>query len=203
MLFAKVPEPVSLNTRLLPDLFDLKKLEEGPVIRVLDLGPAKGETIEFLSQFNTRLQVVDIVGELKRLNVRLQEEEEISDEEIVDHLARALNLDAEDCFDVCMFWDILNYLDLRVLPLFSGVLLPHLSEDARGHGFAVLNKNSPLTEQSYGVVNNELLSVSDQSSVELPFRHSQSTIKDVMKGITIKQSILRADGRLEMILSRT
>ncbi len=201
MLFAKTPEPTAFTTRLLPEVFDLKRLAEGESVRVIDLGPARGETILFLGQFNSRYHVADIVAELKKLNQRLAADEDLGDEEILEHLRGALNLEAGDTFDVCLFWDVFNYLDLRVLPLFARLLLPHLAPKARAYGFAVLNKNTPLCEQSYGVINSELLSVSPVPRVGLPFSHSQSAIKDAISGIAIKQSILRSDGRLEMIFT--
>ena len=202
MLFAKVPELETLNSRLLPDLFDLEKLEEGEVIRVLDLGPANSHTFNFLNQFNCHLQVVNIKDKLCDLNNAIADDPDLDIGEIEQYIHTAFSFQGEECFDICLVWDFLNYLDMNSLKAFTAVLLPHLAPEAKLHGFAVLNKNTPLTEQNYGVVDAELLAVSDQKNVQLPHRHSQSAIKDYLRGIAVKQSILRTDGRLEMILQR-
>lgn len=202
MLFPKQPVVETLNSRLLPDLFDLDKLQDGLHLRVLDLGPARRDTFHFLTQFNCRLHVVDIQEKLVKLNRMRIDNPELGAEEVASYLRDALDLRGDEIFDVCLIWDFLNYLDLPLLPHLAKALLPYLAPNGKVHGFAVLNKNTSLMEQNYGVVDNELLSVSSRRRVELPYRHSQSAIKDVMDGITIKQSILREDGRLEMILHR-
>lgn len=205
MLFAKEIEVETLSSRLVSDLFDLKKLEDGRVIKVLDLGAANGNTFNFLSQFNCRLQVIDIKNKLLSLAEAIAEESEerergLETAEIRERLIDAFEFEGSEQFDVCLIWDFLNYLDPSSMPVFAELLLPHLTPKAKIHGFAVLNRSTPLTEQSYGVVDTELLSITGQKNIELPHRHSQSAITDYLRGVSVKQSILRADGRLEMIL---
>jgi len=200
MLFAKVEELETINSLLLPDLFDLEKLEEGLVIRGLDLGPANTHTFNFLGHFNCHLKVVNIKDKLCHLNRVLEEDPELDPQEIEQLVHRSFEFNGDESFDICLIWDFLNYLDVPSLKVFTDVLLPHLAPQAQLHGFAVLNKNTPLTEQNYGVVDTELLTVIDQKQIQLPHRHSQSALKDYLRGIAIKQSILRGDGRLEMIL---
>ena len=202
MLFAKETGLETLNSRLLPDLFDLEKLGAGQRIRVLDFGPANGQTFNFLNQFNCRLKVIDIRDRFVRLNRELADMEEADTGWVRDRIADALGLDDGEVFDVCFLWDFLNYLDLARLRVLSEVLLPHLIPTTRLHGFAALNRNTPLIEQNYGLVDAELVAVAGQRQVELPYRHSQSAVKDALPGLGVKQSILRADGRLEIIFNR-
>lgn len=200
MFSEKSTQSSCINSRLVPDLFSDNFVEVGTV-RVLELGPAQGDTVGFLNQFNCRLKVLDIVEEIKRIDAEFQEEDDPDTAKLEADLVRALNLGPSDVFDVCLFWDSLNYLSPAVLKAFSRSLVPHLSERFRGHGFAVLNKNSDLYEQRYGIINRELLSVGGLKKKQLPYRHSQAVIMDVMEGLAIKQSILREDGRLEMVLT--
>lgn len=196
----KAPQSSCINSRLVPDLFADSFVEVGTV-RVLELGPAQGDTVGFLNQFNCRLRVLDVVEEIRRIDADYQAEEEPDPKILSAAIVDALNLGPTDVFDVCLFWDCLNYLSPVVLKAFSQALVPHLSDRFRGHGFAVLNKNSDLYEQQYGIINKELLSVGGFKRKQLPYRHSQAVIKDVLDGLIIKQSILREDGRLEMVLS--
>lgn len=200
MFSQKSTQSSCINSRLVPDLFSDSFVEVGTV-RVLELGPAQGDTVGFLNQFNCRLNVLDVVDEVRRIDAEYQELEDPDPAKLEDDLVRILNLEPTDVFDVCLFWDSLNYLSPVVLKAFSRALVPHLSERFRGHGFAVLNKNSALYEQRYGIINKELLSVGGLKKKQLPYRHSQSVISSVMEGLVIKQSILREDGRLEMVLS--
>lgn len=202
MLTAKPERATCFYSRLIPELFDLRRLESGGSIRVLDFGPAHGDTIKFLSQFNCRLHIIDLIGEIRKINHYVALNDEIGDSEIVVAIEKALNLDKTQVFDVCLFWDIFNYQSPRVMSLFTQALLPHLAPGFIGHGFAVLNKSTILTEQNYGIINGELLSVCDQSKNELPYRHTQASFRDAARSIAIHQSILREDGRLEMILKR-
>ena len=201
MFFAKQPEPEALNSRLLPDLFDIDKLAGGRPIRVLDFGQASSHTFQFLNGFNCRLQVADIRQGLAGFNRWLAEEPESEPGAIADALARVFDFFGDNHYDVCLLWDSLNYLDSARLGLFARLLLPRLAPTAKLHGFAVLNRNTAVTEQNYGIVDAESLIVSGQSTTELPHRHSQSAIKDALVGFSVRQSILREDGRLEMILT--
>ncbi len=201
MFFAKQPEPETLNSRLLPDLFDLDKLGSGRPIRVLDFGQASSHTFQFLNGFNCRLQVADVRQGLTAFNRWLAEDREREPEAIADALAGVFDFLGDNRYDVCLLWDSLNYLDSARLRLVARLLLPHLAPAAKLHGFAVLNRNTAVTEQNYGIVDAEWLIVSGQSSTELPQRHSQSAIKDALVGLSVRQSILREDGRLEMILT--
>ena len=202
MLFAKHIELETLNSRLLAELFDASRLDDGHLIRVLDLGPASAPTFSYLSRFNCRLRVIDIRDRLVQIDTLLKEDPEIDPAELEHRLEAAFGFKGDESFDVCLAWDFLNYLNVALLPMFARILLPRLSDKGKIHGFAVLNKSTPLTQQNYGVVDLELLSVTRQKNVTLPYRHSQSAIKDYLKGIAVSQSILRADGRLEMILKR-
>jgi len=187
MLSAKSNTPSScFYSRLLPDLFDLKQLEDGLTITVADFGPANGDTITFLSQFNCRFYVLDIRHVVDSINAKLATQEDLPDETIAEDFRQALNLGSNCQFDVCLFWDLFNYLTPRSLGVFAQVLLPHLSERFRGHGFAALNKGAVLTEQNYGIVNNELMSISSQAKTSVPHRHSQSVINNATTGMAIR-----------------
>lgn len=200
MQFAKAHEPETLSSRLLPELFDLAKLEGGQKIRVLDLGAANPQTLRFLSQFNCRLRVVNIRDDLLQLQRSLAEED-LDVGAANNLLAQALDFKRDECFDVCLLWDFLNYLDVSLLSVLAELLLPHLSSGAKVHSFAVLNRNTPLREQDYGLAGVEMLSVVSRGAGTLPFRHGQATIAGAMRGLVVRQSILRADGRLEMVLA--
>jgi len=195
-------QPSCFNSRLLPDLFDLKQLGEGAPIRVADFGPANGDTIKFLSQFNCRLFVIDIKEDFTRINGEVENAEDIGDEQILAMFKAALRQLSDTQVDICLFWDMFNYLEPRVLGLFLQALAPHLSARFRGHGFAVLNKGTPLHEQTYGIINSELLSTQSRGRGELPHRHSQSVINGATPGIAVRQGVLREDGRLEILLHK-
>jgi hypothetical protein len=203
VLNSKPSEDSCIYSRLVPGLFEDSFVDAVDRVRVLELGPAQGNTISFLNQFNCRLKILDIVEDLIKISRQYELDDAPDPEDVKEQIKTLLNLSSGDIFDVCLFWDSFNYFSTEVLRLFCQALVPHLSDRFRGHGFAVLNKSSDLYQQRYGIINRDLLAVGDKTQIQLPYRHSQAVIKDHLNGIAIKQSILREDGRLEMLLSRS
>lgn len=204
MLFAnKSPPPILYASRLLPDLFAEDTANQDTVISVADFGPARASTISFLNQFRCKLQVIDIIDQIKKINQVVRDEPDIAPGELVDEINRALPLNSGVRFDVCLFWDVFNYQDLRLVAAFGEALSPYLAPDFVGHGFAVLNRSNPLWEQNYSIVDRNSLQIQPlPKAAELPYKHSQSAINGVLKGLSIRQSVLREDGRLEFLIRR-
>ena len=75
MFSQKSTQSSCINSRLVPDLFSDSFVEVGTV-RVLELGPAQGDTVGFLNQFNCRLNVLDVVDEVRRIDAEYQELED-------------------------------------------------------------------------------------------------------------------------------
>ncbi len=103
--------------------------------------------------------------------------------------------------DICLLWDTLNYLDAALLPRFARGLSRRLAPDALLYGFAALNNTTDLSQQLYSVIGPGHLAVAPAGSGgSLPYRHTQAALKARLQAFSIDQTILRNDGRLEMLL---
>lgn len=201
----KPPIPNGINSQLFPALLERIQPVDGKPLRVLDLGPASAATVAFFSQFRCSLHFADLAVAALHPPVRTQDEEELDarsvEAELAGHFRALLDLPKGSVFDICLFWDYLNHLSDAEVRAFSLALQPHLHSSSRGHGFAVLNRNAQLYHQSYGVLADNLLVVNAVNKVSLlACPHSQSGLNNLLVGMEVNRSVLRTDGRLEVLM---
>jgi hypothetical protein len=87
-----------------------RKLEGMTGPHVLELGPARSANVEFWSRYQSALFVADLRAGLPLPHLA---EDELFPESEWD---RILGLPEGRLFDVILAWDLLNYIDLPVLP---------------------------------------------------------------------------------------
>jgi len=93
-----------------------QKLQGSTDLKILELGPARGGNIEFWSQFCSSVFVADLGASLPL--PRLAEDQERTETEWKNLLGLP-----EGCrFDVILFWDLLNYIELTSIPSLVGYL---------------------------------------------------------------------------------
>ena len=181
------------SAQLLPALFE--NLGEDQCIRVLHLGPALPETIEFFSGNRCKLYFIDPFTELP-----LQPDLE-RDITLRDRVASAVDLPEGVIFDLCLFWDLFNYLGEEGVQLLAEHLRPHLAAHTLAHGFGVHNLRSPQRDGRFSILSADTLCVRDRPErlrgyAPLP----QSRLKAALGCFEMKRSVLLSDGRLEMLL---
>ena len=118
------------SSQLLPALF--QHVDEDRRLTVLHLGPALPETVAFFSRYRSKLFFSDPLSELYP-----RDAEEDADPR--QQMAAALELPEGLRFDLCLFWDLFNFLDDTALVALQDVLRPHLHPSSLGHGFAAHN----------------------------------------------------------------
>ena len=195
---APVPEP--LASALLEPLFDGR---EDQRLTVLDLGPAVGETVAFFGQYRCRLQFVDLVGET--LEAEGASGADGSGKLTIpgDMLERLLDFPAETRFDVCLFWDLLNYLDRGTLAVFNRKLRPYLHPDTRAHGFGIFQGTTAVLDRRFGI--RSIGEIVARPRVDQPVAahaHSQRTLANGLTAFEIRRTTLSNDGRLEFLMLR-
>lgn len=202
----KPPIPNGINSQLFPALLERIQPADGKPLRVLDLGPASAATVSFFSQFRCSLHFADLpVAAGLNPEAESQDEDEVdasvAEARLVGHFRALLDLPKESVFDICLFWDYLNHLDDAAVRALSLAIRPHLHSASRGHGFAVLNRNAQLYHQSYGVMADNLLMVNTVNKASLlAYPHSQSGLNNLLVGLEVNRSVLRTDGRLEVLM---
>ena len=165
-------------------------------LTVLHIGSAIPETVEFFSQFRSKLYFLDLFSELP---IDEDEEEGASRR---TRLAGLVDFPEAVRFDLCLFWDVFNYLDGESITIFLELLRPHLSPGSLAHAFAVYNIKSPQGDEIYGIRDLNSLNVRSRGR-RLPgyHPHAQSKLKTLLAGFNVDRSVLLANSRLELLLS--
>ena len=181
------------SSQLLPGLFD--SIEEEQRITVLHLGPLLPETIEFFSGLRCRLHVNDLFAELP---LSFKPGDELT---VQQRIADLLIFPEETRFDVCLFWDLLNYLDQDGVIALMDCLRPHLAPAAMAHAFGVHNTRSPERNCRFGIVSrSEVALRARERKIAGYAPHSQAKLKEWLSGFDVKRSVLLAESRLELLL---
>jgi len=182
------------NSQLLPRLFE--QITEEQRVTVLHIGPALPETVDFFSNYRCKLFFVDLFAELPLV---FDTEDELTVEQRLEEL-----LDfPDDCrFDLCLFWDVFNYLDDRAVAAVMDTLRPHLDAHTLAHAFGVHNTRSPQRDQLFAIERPDALRVRSRREVLRGYAPMpQSRLKAVLEGFRLERSVLLADGRLELLLA--
>ena len=172
----------------------LQREEEGERVTVLDVGPALPETVEFFANGPCSLHIADLFGALP-----LHPEE--AGFAYREQWRDVLPLSAGTRFDICLFWDLFNYLSLPAASALLQVLRPHLHPETRGHAFGVHKRGMPEDARIYGIGSADRLTLR-------PRRHPlpgyapmpQAQLQAVLADFRFERSVLLADGRLEIVL---
>jgi hypothetical protein len=179
---------------LLSSAFD--KFEVDQRLTVLHIGPALPETVDFFSRFRSKLHFVDIFSELPIVA------DEITGPSLRVQFDKLLHFPAATRIDLCLFWDVFNFLDGDAVVAFLDVLRPYLSPGCLAHGFAVYNLKSPQVNQFYGIEDIDKLNVRTRAERLPAYRpHAQNKLKDLLNSFNFDRSVLLADSRLELLLS--
>lgn len=181
------------SSQLLPEVF--AALAEAPQFSVLHIGPVQPETVAFFSTFRCTLHVNDLFAELP-----LAVDEE--DDQCTRRQLRELLVFPDDArFDLCLFWDLFNYLDAEAVAALMDTLRPHLAPGALAHCFAVHNTRSPQQDCKYSIVSPAELALRPRGQ-RLPgyAPHSQGRLNTLLDGFNVQRSVLLAHSRLELLL---
>lgn len=171
--------------------------DEGKRLTVLHVGPALQATLDFFADYRCQLHIRDLFAELPLPNPDNDDESE-SPEAV---LAQAMQIPEGTVFDVCLFWDWLNFLDARALDAFLQLLTPHLHAGTRAHAFGVHNLRSRRAHNVYGVSARNTIAVKSRNRPVPGYApHSQRELKELLFCLDVERSVLLPDSRLELLL---
>jgi hypothetical protein len=173
-------------TKLLSSLFE--SVDEQQRISVLHVGPARQDTVDFFSNYRCILNILDLFAELP-----------ITSDD--DSFQELLQFPPGTQFDVCLFWDLFNFLDEKAILAFQAALRPYLKKTTRAHAFSLHNLDSPRNNHVYGIKQQDSLSIRNRA-VALPGYepHSKTRLQDLLTGFNFDHCVLLQDSRLEIIL---
>ena len=181
------------SSQLLPGLFEA--ITEDQRITVLHLGPVLPETLEFFSGLRCKLYINDLFAELP---LSFEPGDELT---VQQRFSELLAFPEDVRFDLCLFWDLLNYLDEEGIRALMQCLRPHLDDASRAHAFGVHNTRAPQRERRFGIVSQAELALRPRPT-RLPgyAPHPQARLAEWLDGFDVKRSVLLAESRLELLL---
>ncbi|MDC1210552.1 hypothetical protein N8087_01360 [Porticoccaceae bacterium] len=186
-----------LHSNLAAATFD--SLQTDKRLVVLDLGMAMAATVDYFSQFKSKLIFVDLYSESFVAEIS----EEVSHQHLVDQFRQALAIEDNCIIDICLFWDFFNYLDGTLIKAFIEALQPYLADHSRGFGLGALNSRCQLPNSCYGLMSENTLTQCPRSDEQRPvYPHSQRDLNTFLDYFEINKSRLMSDGRVEYLITR-
>jgi len=180
-------------SKLLPSLF--KHIDEGELVTVFHVGPALPETVDFFSNYRCKLHFVDLFSALPIVC------NEDTTALLEQQLAQVLTFPSDTRFDVCLFWDLYNYLNSDTIGVLLTALRPHLKNNSLAHAFSVHNLKTRHNSHRYGIQQLDILSVRHRLAAPPGYApHSQNQLKQLLHCFKLERSVLLADSRLELLL---
>ena len=186
----------TLGSNLISQLFERPRPDERLI--VLDMGHASSSTVNFFNQFKCRLTFLDLQGR----EFLAAQPEDPSHEELVAYFQQGLNLQPGVMVDVCLFWDLLSYLDGASVKAFIEALDPHVDRYTRGYSLGLHNARNQLPHCRYGLdTNTSLTKVAKSGTQPTVYPHNQRALTKLLDYFEIDKSRLMSDGRIEYIMS--
>jgi hypothetical protein len=181
---------------LFPSL--VKKINPDLRLSVLEIGPALPETIEFFSQYKCRLHFAAMYTD----PVLQMQSGEYTEAELAEQISQSLDFPKGTRFDLCLFWDFLNYLDDKALRAFNTAIRPFLHKSTRAHAFTVRTLNTSFSNQQYGIEQAHMFSIRPRSGKQARTTpHTQAILVNLLSSFDIDQGMLLPDGRLEVLMT--
>lgn len=196
--FTPVDPPVkrSQQSLLFPTL--VNRIKPDRRYSILEIGPALPETIEFFSQFKCRLHFAAMYTD-PLLQMQLGDHTEA---ELVEHISKSFGFAKDTRFDLCLFWDFLNYLDDKALRAFNTAIRPFLHKSTRGHAFTVRTLNTSFPNQQYGISEAHMFNIRPRGGKQMRTTpHTQAILVNLLSSFDIDQGMLLPDGRLEVLMT--
>ena len=183
----------ALAPRLLPLALD--GLGAGRPVSVLDVGAASPASVRFFSRFHCRLHFADLFGETgfdsQRRNERRRPQETLFE--------RIFDFPRGMVFDVCLFWDFLNYLGRPLLRDFATTLRPHVHDGTVAHGFAAFSNVLPFTGLAYSIEDADCLQVRPAPQPAAS-PHTRKILGETLWPFAVRRAALLEANRQELLL---
>ncbi|MFP3938768.1 MAG: hypothetical protein ACLF0P_00530 [Thermoanaerobaculia bacterium] len=183
-------EPVRLRSLAFGDLLDA--MVAGGAYRFLDLGPAVGPNIEYLSRCALSVQVADLWSSLARPEPRAWD--------------RALEALAPEGggpgYHAVLAWDLLNYLDREQLHEMADRLAAVTRPGGYVYTLVYYSREMPAEPVRFRIADRETLTHRPPVSVRPAPRYPQGLVEQAFQGFRIERGYLLKTGLHEFLFER-
>jgi Methyltransferase domain len=172
-----------------------EELRRGGKRQILDLGPAIGSNVEFLSQFGCKIYIEDLFAALAT-----REGGGDGEEAGPQFFAEFLPMSEPASFDLVLAWDIFNYLTRKEL----GHFIRHLSQFCHPGTvvFSLISilKTIPAQPIRFRIVDEQRLLYETRTAATRPApRYAPSEMNEAMRGFRVDRSYLLRHGIQEYL----
>jgi hypothetical protein len=176
----------------------VKRLATDQRLSILEIGPALPETVDFFSQFKCRLHFAGMYSD----PILQMQKGDSTEAELADHIQQSMGFSKDTRFDLCLFWDFLNYLDDKALRAFNTAIKPYLHKTTRAHSFTVRTLDTSFPNQQYGIAEKHMFSIRPRTGTRARTTpHTQAILVNLLSSFDIDQGMLLPDGRLEVLMT--
>jgi hypothetical protein len=201
-----------------------------PRLQVLDLGPAVGGNVEFLSRFGCKLYIQDLypalaplqaaapdrstpgaatVATIDRAAVREAREtweaQEPSQEEpgLAGRFDELLRFPDDTRFDAVLIWDLVNYLERREVAALARRLARFCRPGALLFALISILKQIPADPVRFRILDQEHLAYECRTAAVRPCpRYSPAELNELLRGFRLDRSFLMRHGVQEYLFAR-
>jgi hypothetical protein len=184
------PESVRLHSLALENL--LEELVSGGSYRFLDLGPAVGGNIEFLSRFALSVQVADLAATLASPEPRAWEKALDALDPGSDHPG----------YHAVLAWDLLNYLPLDKVKELGRRMAGFVREGGRLFSLVYYSKEMPAEPLRFRIADRRTLVYERPGGRRPAPRYPQGVIRGAFPDFKVDRGYLLKTGLQELLLQR-
>lgn len=163
----------------------------------MHIGSALPETLEFFSRYRCRLHFIDLFEDLP-----IEAGVEDGAPSLPQRLTELMHIPAGTRYDLCLFWDLFNFLGGDAIAALLDTLRPHLHAGTLAHGFAVHSLKTPQSGKAYGIRESNQISLRPRPASLPGYKpRNQGQLEKALDCFRIIRSVLLAESRLEILLS--
>ena len=178
--------PTELVPRLLPQIF--RDIDPNRRLTVLDVGAGSASSVRFLGRFRCHVHFADLFDDLG------------SGQPCIAPVDRLFTGMEDVRYDICLFWDFLNYLSALDLREFAKALRQYLHKESRAHAFVAYTTVSVLTGLRFDLQDADHLKVVSGRG-PTPYRHTNKVVGRVLWPLSVRRAVLLEHNRQELLLA--
>jgi len=184
------PELVRLHSLALGDLLD--GLVAGGAYRFLDLGPAVGSNIEYLSRFALSVKVADLWASLSSGEPR-------SWEKALDAIAPE---EGSAGYHAVLAWDLLNYLSPERLRQLAARLAEATRPGGRVFALVYYSQEMPAEPPRFRIADRETLTYPEPPARRPAPRYPQRALQQAFAGFETEKGYVLKTGLQEFLFAK-
>ncbi len=172
---------------------------DGSTLRVLDLGPAHNDNLEFFSRYGAELTVADLYNGFMAQKLATGGNEEVRKARAFSDL---LDYGSGTQFDLVLSWDILNYLSPEEQLTLMGSIEPYCMPGTAFLAFICSHKEMPPSPSVYAIQDETTIQFEAPDGRTRPSpRYLEGDLVKQLYALTVENRYQLRNGMLEYVFS--